>query len=713
MKTLIIDNYDSFTFNLFQLVAEVNGVAPIVVRNDAAPWEAIEQLDFDNVILSPGPGRPEVPADFGICSAAILQSQAPVLGVCLGYQGICHLAGGTVDYADEVMHGRISDVHHRGIDLFVGLPSPVSAVRYHSLLVSSLPDELEPIAWTDDDILMAVRHRERPIWGVQFHPESICTEYGSELIQNFMTLTRSHVKSRPHRPRSVGQAASRTAGEHDVMGQFGKGSATTEPPKSIHGKPFRVHVEMRSSDANPEQAFGHFFADSCPAFWLDSALVNASSRFSYMGDLAGPHAEYVTYDVDEREVSVRHGDEETVISEDIFSYLERMLSQRRVEVEGLPFDFDLGYVGYLGYELKADCGGKAAHTAPTPDAALIFVDRLIVFDHKESVVYLLCLDDEDNAERAKQWLAETWTALENLDPLPALFERSQVPILEPTFRHSPGLYLELIRQAQAEIRRGETYEVCLTNMLTYDVQIDPLNTYRALRRTNSAPYATYLNLPEVAVLSSSPERFLTVEPSGQVESKPIKGTRRRSSDPEEDQRLYDDLLGSEKDRSENLIIVDLLRNDIGIVSDVGSVHVSDLFSVESYATVHQLVSTVRGRLRDGISAVACARAAFPGGSMTGAPKVRTMEIIDRLEAGPRGVYSGAIGFFGLNGSADLSMTIRTIVATRECVSVGVGGGIIDLSLPEEELQEILLKAEALGRTLAASASEPVLDGAPS
>ena len=270
---------------------------------------------------------------------------------------------------------------------------------------------------------------------------------------------------------------------------------------------------------------------------------------------------------------------------------------------------------------------------------------------------------------------------------------------------SHAQYLEDIATSIAHLREGESYEICLTNELTAPAAADPLSLYMELRRVNPAPFASFLRCGDRAVLSSSPERFLRVDRDGVAEARPIKGTARRDPDPAADARLAAHLREDEKTRAENLMIVDLLRNDLGAVCAVGSVEVPALMEVESYETVHQLVSTVRGRLRDGASGLDCVRACFPPGSMTGAPKLRTVEILERLEGRARGVYSGAIGYFGAAGACDLSVAIRTIVlagaggepdppAGPATATIGAGGAIVLGSDPEAEYGEMLLKAAA-------------------
>ncbi|WFB11953.1 aminodeoxychorismate synthase component I [Streptomyces sp. LX-29] len=707
MRTLLIDNYDSFTYNLFHYLAEVNEEEPVVIRHDDPLPSAAALRGFDNVVISPGPGRPERAADFGICQAVISASALPLLGVCLGHQGLCHVFGGTVDRAPEVRHGRVSPVVHDGSGLFAGLPSPFEAVRYHSLAVDGLPAELTAAAWTPDGVLMGVAHRDKPLWGVQFHPESIGTAHGHQLIRNFRELTR---------------AWWRRNGEADPAARRGAPHARKPVPAAAEGhrrpaaagaRRFRVLVERMATRVADEAVFERLFSGSRHAFWLDSSRPDGESgRFSLMGDAGGPLARVATADVWEQTVTVESAAGTEVVHGPFLEWLDADLAARHVRVPDLPFDFALGWVGYLGYELKAECGGERAHRSTEPDAAMIFADRAVVFDHLTSTTYLLALAEHGRAAPARDWLAETRAELARLA------DRPTAPAAEPAqpaastavhtdpatvgelrLRHDRARYLELIAACQEAIGQGETYEVCLTNMVTAPGRLDPWLGYRYLRRVSPAPFAALLRLDGLSVLSTSPERFLRVSAAGEAESKPIKGTRPRGASPYEDALLRADLLGNEKDRAENLMIVDLVRNDLGRCAEVGSVHVPRLFEVESYATVHQLVSTVRATLRPDSSAVACVRAAFPGGSMTGAPKIRTMHLIDELEAGPRGVYSGALGYFSLSGAADLSMVIRTVVATPDRVGYGVGGAIVALSDPDAEFEETAVKAAPLLRLL--------------
>ncbi|GAA2735012.1 aminodeoxychorismate synthase component I [Streptomyces nogalater] len=682
MRTLIIDNYDSFTHNLYHYVGQSTGTEPVVIRNDDPGFDLGTLREFDNVVISPGPGSPDRAPDFGFCASVIRAARIPVLGVCLGHQGICHVFGGRVGAAPEVRHGRTSRVEHHGEDLFEGIPSPFRAVRYHSLAASSLPDEIEPVAFADDGVLMALRHRSLPVWGVQFHPESIRTEYGLRLMRNFATVTRRWQEA------TGTPSAARPAARRAVV--------------AAPVRPYTHRVLCRTLDGlpalDPEAVFEELYGDTDHAFWLDSSLTTTArgGRFSFMGDARGPLARIATADVWNRTVTVTGPSGVETVDSPFLDWIRADLAARRVEVPALPFGFALGWVGYLGYELKAETGGDRVHRAPHPDAGVIFADRAVAFDHATGEVRLLALAEAGDPGPAERWLRLTE---ERLRPLAGRTLPQAPPVAGnfggPRLRHSRDRYLDLIAACQKEIEAGETYEVCLTNMATVDGTVDPWAAYRALRHANPVPFAALLRLGGLSVLSCSPERFLKVTEEGIAESKPIKGTRPRATAPDEDELLREDLLTSVKDRAENLMIVDLVRNDLGSCAELGSVTVDPLFAVESFTTVHQLVSTVRARLRPDRTAVDCVRAAFPGGSMTGAPKIRTMQIIDRLEEGPRGVYSGAIGYFSLSGACDLSIVIRTLVCHDDRMEFGVGGAVIALSDAEEEFEETAVKATAM------------------
>ncbi|WP_327066163.1 aminodeoxychorismate synthase component I [Kitasatospora sp. NBC_01302] len=695
MRTLLIDNHDSYTYNLFQLIAEVNGVEPTVVTNDDPRAAELDLAGFDNVVISPGPGHPARPRDFGISARIVREAAIPVLGVCLGHQGIGHGEGAEVVPAPEPRHGFLSAVRHDGRELFAGLPQDFTVVRYHSLSVAEpLPPTLEATAWSEDGVIMALRHTDRPLWGVQFHPESICTEYGRQLFANFRELTLAHQGRSPQQDRGPAPAAPAPL----PAARAGAAPAQLYPSEPAAG--LRVHVRTIETAVDTEAAFTHLYADSsAPAFWLDSAHVEPGrSRFSFLGDATGPLAETVRYRTGDGSVEVRRtGQLPRHFPGTVFDYLQTQLRRRRTDVPDLPFDFTGGYVGYFGYELKGDLGADNKHVSPTPDAMWLFADRVIVVDHQEDSTYLLALSDADPGTEsgALGWLDRTAARLLSLPATePAARAAADFEQTEGWLTHDREQYRARIAEIQQQLRAGESYEVCLTTSAWLPAVEDGYSFYRSLRRSNPAPYAAYLRLDELEIASSSPERFLTIDRSGVVETKPIKGTVPRDADPARDEELRASLAASPKTRAENLMIVDLLRNDLGRVCEVGSVHVPRLMATESYTTVHQLVSTIRGRLRPGSDAIDVVRACFPGGSMTGAPKLRTMEIIDELENEARGVYSGSIGLLSTNGTADLNIVIRTAVKVGDQWRVGAGGAIILDSDADEEFDEMVLKASA-------------------
>ncbi|MDQ0710179.1 para-aminobenzoate synthetase [Arthrobacter woluwensis] len=481
--------------------------------------------------------------------------------------------------------------------------------------------------------------------------------------------------------------------------------------------------------------FAELFRNDAHAVWLDSSdagLPGATrNRFSIMAGNPGAglsmsHRRGVT--------ELRRGTSSASLPLPFFRWLATAWTPQPLPAGPTGYDcpFRLGWLGWLGYELKRETGGSDQDTSGSavPDAGLLFADHAVVLDHQEGLAWALELagtepDDDAPAPapaspgagpvRREGWAAAVARALETArtptDAAPGTVTAAPAsPAPRFTARDTHQDYLAKVLASQDEIREGNSYEVCLTTTLTADASgFDVTAAYRALRRRNPAPFAALLRFGDVSIASTSPERFLSIDAGGGLLAEPIKGTRRRSADAAEDAALREDLSTSLKDRAENIMIVDLLRNDLSHFAEPGSVTVSRLCAIESYATVHQMVSSIRAQLRPGASRVEAVAAAFPAGSMTGAPKISTMAILDGLEGGPRGIYSGALGYFSLDGSVDLSVVIRTLVAsgagedTR--LSLGVGGAVTADSVPEDEYQEIRTKAYGVLSTLGAEYPE--------
>lgn len=350
--------------------------------------------------------------------------------------------------------------------------------------------------------------------------------------------------------------------------------------------------------------------------------------------------------------------------------------------DGIPFSG--GWVGWLDYE-----SGAAALGAPVagsaPGGAWIAVTRAIAVDHAGGRIFALADADELSA-----WHAEVSAAVDGA-PLPSLIPAAADHVA--TARHGVREYLGMIQDCRDAIERGDAYQLCLTTRFCVERPADPLLVYRRLRAATPAHHGGYLRIGEQHLLSASPERFLTVG-GGSASTSPIKGTRPRSADEGEDARLAEELRTDVKERAENVMIVDLMRNDLSRIGVPGTVAVERLWEVESYPAVHQLVSTVSVRLRDGVAFGDLSDAAFPAGSMTGAPKLSATGILHALERGPRGIYSGCFGHVGLDGRVDLAMVIRSIVVAPDGAYVGAGGGITWLSRAEAEVAEVATKARA-------------------
>jgi para-aminobenzoate synthetase component 1 len=370
-----------------------------------------------------------------------------------------------------------------------------------------------------------------------------------------------------------------------------------------------------------------------------------------------------------------------------FELLTNILNLNNTRTIETAFPFTGGALGYFSYDLARRLEKMPAHgqhDVNLPEMAIGIYDWAIIVDHKKQTTHLVSQHQDPNTHNI-------W---------PDLLARLQQPAPQPhttfhlttpfTSNVTKTQYTHAFERIQQYIRAGDCYQVNLSQRFSASFTGSPWEAYQRLRQSSPAPYGAYLNYPDSTVLSLSPERFLRVQ-DNHVETKPIKGTRPRGINPIQDQQLAQELLNSPKDRAENLMIVDLLRNDLGKNCSPGSIQAPTLFALESFPAVHHLVSTVTGKLATGKNSIDLLRGCFPGGSITGAPKLRAMEIIEELEPHRRGLYCGSIGYIGFNGNMDTNIAIRTLICVDSMIYCSAGGGLVADSQCEEEYQETLVK----------------------
>ncbi len=451
--------------------------------------------------------------------------------------------------------------------------------------------------------------------------------------------------------------------------------------RRLGGHSVNVTKITELDQADPVRLFAALADEPWPV-WLDSA-----DRGRWHVIAADPFVTLTTRG--ELTTIVSRGGAERVSPAAPLALLRDELGAQVPAIPDLPFSG--GALGYYAYDL-----GRRLERIPVVAAADIAMPEVAVGLYDWAVVVDL--------ERNRAWLAtqgrdphtaERWPGLlEKLHGAPSVTKSAFRVLSRPASSMSRAEYARAFERVQRHIRRGDCYQINLTQRFRARAEGDAWHAYLRLRAINPAPFAAYLDFPDGRVLCSSPERFLSVR-DGRVETKPIKGTRPRAADPIRDRELAEELRASSKDRAENVMIVDLLRNDLGKACAPGSVRATKLFDVESYATVHQLVSTVEGRLAPDKHALDLLAGAFPGGSITGAPKVAAMAVIEELEPQRRSVYCGAIGYVGFDGQMDLNIAIRTLVQHGDYVYAWAGGGVVADSDVDAEYQESFDKAAAL------------------
>lgn len=435
------------------------------------------------------------------------------------------------------------------------------------------------------------------------------------------------------------------------------------------------------------------FKDEPYSFFLDSGRDHDTmGRYSFIG--ANPFLVFTSKD---EEIRIIEDEIEMHIKSNPFHELKKLFNKYKYDYNS-DFPFLGGAVGFLSYDLChfiEEIPRTAIDDVNIPDCYFGFYDGIVIIDHLKNEVFISALGIRGNEDFV-------------LNELEDKINKGKIPVICMTNNTNENLefksnftkdeYMGALDKIHQYIGDGDIYQTNLTQRVQCDLQMTPLELYYHLRSLNPAPFASYIDFKEGQIVSSSPERFIKIR-GNKIETRPIKGTLPRGKTKEEDDYNRNELINSEKDKAELLMIVDLERNDLGRISKPGTVKVPELFKLEEYETVFHLVSTVTGELKDDIDVVDCITATFPGGSITGAPKIRAMEIIDEVEPTQRNIYTGSIGYIGFNGDVDLNIVIRTIVCKEQQGYFGIGGGIVWDSNNQLEYEETFHKGKALMEAL--------------
>jgi para-aminobenzoate synthetase len=666
MKILLIDNYDSFVFNVKQYLLEL-GFDVVVFRNDKITINRIEKMDIDAVVLSPGP---KAPRDAGICLDILrtFAGKLPILGICLGHQAIGEAFGGKIVHAKELMHGKIATIHSLKKGIFEQF-GDFKATRYHSLAIerATLPDCLEVTCETDDGEIMGVRHKEFLIEGVQFHPESIMTEDGHRMLRAFFNRIE-------HKWQEVETVKPRL----DFFDLF----------REFYLNFGSENVCILDSAKGPDLDRNSSVIGLFPKF--DITIDRGFMRFeSAYDELKNRFLTEFSEIYDERMGGFALGD---LVFSDIFPRLQKMF---RVEkTHDVKMDYGNGLIGYFSYEFLhylEKIERKNISDLGMADVHLTFYSNLLIHTTKDNSVKLVSNfitgDTGDDKKKILDFIART------TEVSPQEHYETKISSIENSVEKDD--FLKNVEIAKKYILDGDIFQVQLGNRKKITTNARSIDIYTKIRRVNPSPYMFFWERGGAALIGNSPELQIKVE-NQYVEIRPIAGTSKgKGKDEAERKKILDELINSPKERAEHIMLVDLARNDIGAHAKSGSVKVKNLLGIQEYSNVFHIVSIVSGEIHEDSNTMKIFEASFPAGTLTGAPKVRAMEIIQELENYERGVYGGAFGFFDFNGNILSSIVIRTAIKIGDKVYFQSSAGIVADSNPEDEWNETHYKTMAI------------------
>lgn len=705
MKILLIDNYDSFTYNVYQYLKEMKNEV-ICTRNDKISIKEIEEMNPDIIFISPGPGNP---SSAGVCLETVkyFAGKISIFGICLGQQVIGEAFGGKIVHAKELYHGKTSTIFTNSNGVFENLPIEFIATRYHSLVVEkeTLPECFDITCQTSDGEIMGIKHKEYNIEGVQFHPESIMTDIGKNILLEFLKRTERLIgkdsinKSTNYEDENIIKFdelnSVKNIGVKQYALKFNVKNDFLNIFENIRSKYGECNCTILDSVDGPSIDCGKSYIGVFPKY----ELIISNSRMKINTDNRCIYDIFIENFKELYDIKEEHFNLEGRKFSDIYPIISTIFKETKMH--DVEINFSNGLIGVFSYEYlhyieKID--NKNESVLKFPDVHLKYFSTILQYD-KDSSELVVISNEIPGIEQTILDIERLLDEKENLISNYIDNNGIQHSKSEAVSNMTKEEFFNKVAKAKQYIKDGDIFQIQIGRRLHVKEKIKPFDVYKKLRLLNPTPYMFYWECEDYQLISNSPELQLRVE-NGNVMIRPIAGTSKgKGKTKEEAQVLKQELEDNPKEQAEHIMLVDLARNDIGRIATLGSVRVSKLMKTEEFSHVFHLVSSVEGEIIGEVNTMKLFESTFPAGTLTGAPKVRAMEIINELENEERGPYGGAFGFFDFNGNILSSIIIRTILRKDEDLYLQASAGIVADSKDYLEWDEIQHKTETIKQVL--------------